>query len=1041
MSRKEWQKVKEIVEDALELERDDRSSFLDEVCAGDDDLRRSVESLLVSFDGGSFTQLEPENGSSTVPVDGEPIVRPGERVGRYQIIDELATGGMGEVYIARDIRLDRKAAIKFLRKEFSRSFDPQHRFEREAKSASALNHPNIITIYEIGKWKNADFIAMEYVEGDSVRRFMAERRIELDEALNITAQVASALAAAHSAGIIHRDIKPENIMRRPDGLVKVLDFGLAKQTFDLIDKEEVDSEAVTRGAHSTIPGMIMGTVAYMSPEQARGRKTDARTDIWSLGVVLYELVTGRVPFSGETKSDLLVAILQSEPAPLNAAGAEISREFEHIIGKALAKDRDERYQHVKDFMLDLKILQSELSSGDEKTEILSFATAEEKPVKTEQAVSLKSERLTPPRGSMWPVIPVLVLIAIFGFWYIWQRSFTTAPGPITSIASTQITSWKSEIGENGSSRPRISPDGKLLTFVAPKNGHDSIWIKQIGGGEAFTRKQDESDDQSPIWSPDGGQIAYFSDRGGRRGIWQAPALGGAPALISNTESRCQLLLWSKDGSTIYYQSKQDLYALDVASANSTKLTKFDDSRIMDREFAISPDGHRIVYTDVVDGRSDLWISDLNGDDPKKLTDDAEDDSTPVWHPDGKRVIYNSERSGIRQIFIAFVDGHPPQQLGLADSDNFVSDISADGTKIVYTTTKDDSDIWSANLETGKETQVSSDIGVEFWPSVSPNGSSVAYQSLTKSSVGTKLINCKITVRSIEGGSAAELADDGFDPLWSTDGKYIAFLRSVAGSNQLWVSSAAGGDARALTAGNVAFGGYSLLPYDRLQSHDYTWSPDGRSIVYSASPSGVPNIWRVALDGSGEIRLTDNQDPKLLFFDPMVSPDGGRIAWLAMSVSNPKARAWSIWVLNNGSAAQVYQSESGMRLIGWSASGNEVIFRTLNSTNDSLRLPTDVTVSQIPAAGGSPSAIMTLNSAYFHNFQLSPDRRSIVYTARLENADAIKSVSLAGREPRTIAAGNDPRVYYSDIAFSPDGKTIFYGKQANWQVISMVNNFK
>ena len=340
----------------------------------------------------------------------ENSVKP--NIAHYQIVSRIGTGGMGEVYLADDTRLGRKVALKVLLDNHAADSDTRRRFGQESRAASGLNHPNIITIYETGEWDDQDYIAMEYVQGQSVRDLIAQKQLALGDAINIAAQVASALAAAHSVGIVHRDIKPENIIRRPDGLVKVLDFGLAKQTAAVPEPIEVDSEAPTYGAVGTVPGMVMGTVPYMSPEQARGKPVDERTDIWSLGVVLYEMDTGRPPFIGETKSDLLASILTKEPDVLHLSAQEAAREVEHIIRKALVKDRDNRYQSVRDMALDLKILQADLDSGSFHTAAFSHSTAEEAAVPTHGRTSgASSESFRPSNKWMLPAVVALSWLA------------------------------------------------------------------------------------------------------------------------------------------------------------------------------------------------------------------------------------------------------------------------------------------------------------------------------------------------------------------------------------------------------------------------------------------------------------------------------------------------------------------------------------------------------------------------------------------------------------------------------------------------------
>ena len=275
----------------------------------------------------------------------------------YRIISKLGAGGMGEVYLAEDTRLDRKVALKILNEDVASDSDRLRRFVQEAKAASALNHPNIITIHEIGETANRRFIAIEFIEGETLHDRLKSGPLSLRSVLDAGIQIGSALQAAHDANIVHRDIKPENVMVRPDGLIKVLDFGIAKVTGPVTS--QVDAEAPTLKG-GTSPGTIVGTAAYMSPEQARGKPIDARTDIFSLGVVLYEMLTGRKPFEGETSMDVIAAILHKEPPPISESMPDVPAEIERIVSKLLRKDCDERYQTIKDLLIDLKDAQREL---------------------------------------------------------------------------------------------------------------------------------------------------------------------------------------------------------------------------------------------------------------------------------------------------------------------------------------------------------------------------------------------------------------------------------------------------------------------------------------------------------------------------------------------------------------------------------------------------------------------------------------------------------------------------------------------------------
>jgi serine/threonine protein kinase len=363
----QWQQLETLFHQALQRAPKDRMEFLDVACGGNKALRRELESLLATHEaGGSLlenpaTDLAAEwaqaNRPRPAPQNSQPELMP-QTLGPYQILSQLGKGGMGEVYLAEDTRLRRKVALKLLPAEFTNRRERLRRFEMEALAASATNHPNIITIYEIGRIDATQFISTEFVEGKTLRWIMNNWRLELREVLDIAIQVASALAAAHTAGIRHRDIKPENIMVRPDGLVKVLDFGLAK----LADPPTIltDANATTAAEINTQPGMVMGTAQYMSPEQARGLTVDHRTDIFSLGVVLYEMAAGRAPFGGDALIEVLAAIAHRIPTSLTTLAPEMPARLEQIVNRALSKDREQRYQQAAELLAELKDLKQDL---------------------------------------------------------------------------------------------------------------------------------------------------------------------------------------------------------------------------------------------------------------------------------------------------------------------------------------------------------------------------------------------------------------------------------------------------------------------------------------------------------------------------------------------------------------------------------------------------------------------------------------------------------------------------------------------------------
>ena len=351
MNREEYQQVKKIFQSALDIAPDERAEYLNEKCSDNPALRHEVEKLLSSFDNDYLEQPAIEKLAEKI-IDGNLSI--GQEIGKEKRRQKIGAGGMGEVYLAEDTKLKRKTALKLLSTEFSSNKQRVMRFEQEAQAASALNHPNIITIYEIGESDGVNFIATEFIEGKTLRQKLKTGKLSINESLEIARQVTSAIVAVHQAGILHRDIKPENIMIRPDGLAKVLDFGLAKLTAPSTDSENAETETLVKGL--TKPGMILGTLHYMSPEQVRGLPLDARSDIFSLGVVLYEMLAGKDPFAKSTQGDVIAAILTENPPPLSGVPSELQR----IITKALQKDKEERYQVSKEMLLDIKSLTREI---------------------------------------------------------------------------------------------------------------------------------------------------------------------------------------------------------------------------------------------------------------------------------------------------------------------------------------------------------------------------------------------------------------------------------------------------------------------------------------------------------------------------------------------------------------------------------------------------------------------------------------------------------------------------------------------------------
>ncbi|MBA3694392.1 MAG: serine/threonine protein kinase, partial [Acidobacteria bacterium] len=396
MNSDQWQKAKDLFEAARQCPPDKRRRFLDENCGGDADVRREVESLLATSDDAASFLEQPAVGEVAEIIAGQKSLT-GKTFGHYKILQQIGAGGMGEVYLAKDKKLDRQVAIKILNEQFSCDDSNLGRFTQEAKSASSLNHPHILVIYEIGTDGDAHYIVSEFVEGKTLREHFKQSPMKLSEVLDVSIQIAGALTAAHGAHIIHRDIKPENIMVRPDGYIKILDFGLAK----LVEQQKslISLEDETVEQNQTAKGVILGTVNYMSPEQAKGERVDERTDVFSLGIVIYEMIAGRTPFAGDSVSETFANLINAEPQPLLRYASNIPDEMQRMAAKMLRKNKDERYQTMKDVLTDLKDVQRELefqnklertippNREEAKTQIINAATTDA-PQTTSNAKSL-----------------------------------------------------------------------------------------------------------------------------------------------------------------------------------------------------------------------------------------------------------------------------------------------------------------------------------------------------------------------------------------------------------------------------------------------------------------------------------------------------------------------------------------------------------------------------------------------------------------------------------------------------------------------------
>jgi serine/threonine protein kinase len=611
MNPNRWQEIDKLLSEALKRESGQRKDFLERACAGDDELCKEVGVLLEAHDrAGSFMDKPALEASASSP----PPSLTGRKSGPFEILSLLGRGGMGEVYKVRDTRLDRINALKILPPELARDPDRLHRFIREAKAASALNHPNIATIYEIGESDGIHWIAMELVEGQTLAERIRDRPLETDEILDIGIQAAEALAEAHSKGIIHRDIKPANLMLTPKGVVKILDFGLAKRE----RRESLATGADTTGTH-TVPGLVMGTARYMSPEQVLGQSVDHRTDIFSLGVVLYEMAAGQPPFRGESPSAILDAIVHRTPAWPPRVQDMVPEELKRIISKALEKFREVRYDAASELSADLKRLKRDSESG-------------------KSAASLVLTRPTLPRPKMkvWlGIAGMLAIIAVPLGWYLFRQRADTMSEPLRIVPFTSLPGIEAA--------PRFSPDGKFVAFQwnGPTEDNWDIYVKQVAHGEEpFRLTRDPAADRLPVWSPDGGEVAFVRVSGETTSIYTLPFPQGAERRLYELKvpSLASDLSWSPDGRLLAFSEKSAvksparIYLLSPDTQQTTPLTSPPPGIDGDFSPEFSPDGKRLAFARRTGyAVRDIWIQTLPSGEATRLTHESYTDiSRPTW---------------------------------------------------------------------------------------------------------------------------------------------------------------------------------------------------------------------------------------------------------------------------------------------------------------------------------------------------------------------------------------------------------------------------
>jgi Tol biopolymer transport system component/predicted Ser/Thr protein kinase len=784
----------------------------------------------------------------------------GQTILHYNIVEKLGEGGMGVVWKARDTHLDRFVAVKVLPVEKLKDAERQRRFVQEAKAASALNHPNIVHIYDIAEADGTPFIAMEYVPGKTLGQLIGRKGLPLGEALKHAIQIADALAKAHTAGIIHRDLKPSNVMVTEEGVVKVLDFGLAKLAEPATG--EFGETATLRASEGpgTEEGTIVGTTSYMSPEQAEGKRVDARSDIFSFGSVLYEMISGRRAFHGDSKLSTLSAILKEDPQPVSELVTDAPRDLEKIIARCLRKDPDRRFQTMADLKVALEELKEDSESGR-----LGAARA---------PAQRRDRRLA------W-AMALLAIIAVGGgtLWFV--RSTANVPEP--ALNAVPLITYPGLAGESS-----FSPDGNQVAFTWNGETRDNfdLYVKLIGtAGRPLRLTTDPARDYSPAWSPDGRFIAFLRELSPQKAAMLViPALGGPERKVAEVWiERSQdltgpYLAWVADGNSLVVVDKDSyterpfaLFLLNIETGEKHRLTSPTGSLIGDSGPAVSPDGRTVAFTRSVDaGASDIYLLALSeqrrpAGEATRITFANRDPSGLSWTADGSAIVFSSGSNGQRGLWRVPVfgsAGRPAEPRLLSLNENVLNPtLSRRGRRLAYTHDLSRSSIGritapaaagsSARDASGARLLISSTRD-DAQPQFSPDGRRIAFWS-------DRSGNPEIWACDSDGSNAVQLTSFGdrwvTTPRWSPDGARIAFDSNAAGEVDIWVVSANGGKPQRMTM-------------DPAHDGDPSWSHDGRWIYFDSDRTGEQQVWKMPSNGGEAIQVTRDGG-----WAPLESPDG------------------------------------------------------------------------------------------------------------------------------------------------------------------------
>lgn len=1007
MDSEHWKQVEELYHSALEVDAGERADFLAVVCAGDEALRREVLSLLSSAERADSFMEEPLMSVGLMLMNAEQESLTGQAIGPYQLFELLGSGGMGVVYLAHDSRLSRPVALKLLPAGFADERERVRRFEQESHAASRISHPNVAHIYETGEAQGRRYIAMEYVPGRTLRQALQRGPLGVCEALDISGQIAMALAAAHKAGVLHRDIKPENVMLSDDGYVKVLDFGLAKLVEDM--RYAGFPEATQFPSIHTEPELMMGTSDYMSPEQVRRQPAEAPTDLWSLGVVLYEMLAGRRPFTGRESREVIVAILEQEPEPVGRVRGGLPPALQEVVAKALRKRTGERFQSAREMVDELRrvrrmvegavppddfhaagspdLPRDEAAPTDEQQDASSTVPSRPYGALERMAdfklASLISTRVAPLTRRWHPVYwLVLISLAAAGLYFGLVRQRQVPLLDRTLDLKFDRLNLSGDISDIA-----LSPDGKYTARVAAEEGKYTIHITEIATASDLLIAQTSATGYSGLsFSPDGTYLYYLENQAETGTLYRVSKLGGGQRKILDDVNTAAT--FSPDGARLAFVRTNralDTPDLIIARADGTserllaRRTRNDaDTFMSDMKRAgpaWSPDGKVLACPTLrlsPQQEMNLEVVDAETGAGRRLNAEPwYDISRVAWLADGSGLVVSAaEAAGApwQLRLLAYPTGEVRKVTNDPHNYAFVSG-ARDSSLFLTLNVEENSSVWQIPAADGARPDVSRVTQRKGASEILWDGDG---EFLYTVSDGTHT-----NLWSQEPGAATRqltFEADNFKPALSPDGRYIVFVSTRAGAMNIWRMNADGTQPQRLTGG-----AYEDVP---------SVTPDGRWVIYRTGNS----IRKVSIDGGNAIELFDRSA-----LCPVISPDGRLLAFFTND--HPDSQAWHVEVYDLGSLAAVRRFE-------------------------------------LPAA-----------TTPFNDLRLTPDNRlrwttdgsGLAYVSRADGAPNVWLQPLAGGAPRQLTYFKDANL--PSFAWSPDGKQLACVRMTKAYVPVLVRLFK